>query len=147
MGAPSVGHEVRRKVLDALAVLAGYTLQLRTGLPDGRQPDVVRLSPRHRSLFIGDAKISEGPFQTWTCVRLCAYLRWFAVEVSRMGSDGVFAVCFASRMDVQGWCETLSRLAREVGSQDAVAESEDLGGGVRCAWIRVGTGTNEETTA
>ena len=143
VGAPGTRHEARRDTLHALAVLAGYTLELPAGFPDGRRPDVARLHAHRRSVFIGDAKDSEGPLGMWTRVRLLAYLRWFAAEVRRQGSDGVFVVCFGVRTDAQRWCDTLRLLAREVGLTAAGLGEEEFGEGFSCAWIRTGGNGND----
>src|SRR5438270_216755 len=97
MGAPSAPHEERRHVLDALAILTGYTVEL-PGLPDGRRPDVARMNARRRALFLGEAKDTETARRADTQIRLLEYARWLAAATPT-GSTCVLAVCFGRGSD------------------------------------------------
>lgn len=138
--APTSKHEARRDLLEAIAILAGYTLQVPAGLLGGREPDVVRFHPRHRSLFIGEAKDTESPLTTSSRIRLLVYMRWFAAEVTRNGSDGLFMLCVGSGMQAQQWCIGLSSLACEVGLGRVEVIVEYFGGGSSCVWFAFGGG-------
>jgi len=70
MGSPSVAHEVRVTCLDAIATIAGFTLEIPIPLPDGSIPDVIRMMPSRRALFIGEAKAAEAPDNHATLERL-----------------------------------------------------------------------------
>src|SRR5438552_4098414 len=109
MGAPSAPHEERRRVLDALAVLTGYTVEL-PSLPDGSRPDVARMNGRRRSLFLGEAKDTETARRTDTQIRLVEYARWLAAATTT-GSRGVLAVCFGRSADRARWVATLFTVA------------------------------------
>jgi len=106
-------HGFRVDFLDTLAVLAGCTENLKGQLPDGKQPDVLRVNRKHRTLFIGDAKDSETPNCQATRFRLFNYFRWLAVHMTKENTRGVFALCFGKAIEIHGWVETLTELAHE----------------------------------
>lgn len=94
VGRPTVLHEHRRHWLDAIAILEGFTLGLPV-LPDGSIPDVLRVDPRRRWLFVGEAKDTESPGSADTGARLHRYATWLAPN------GGVFAICHGG--DIAAW--------------------------------------------
>lgn len=73
--APSLIHETLVAHLETLGRLSGHSLPLDGRLPDGTRPDVVLADPDSRSLFLGDAKVSETGRNHGAAVRLRHYLR------------------------------------------------------------------------
>lgn len=71
---PSRSHETRRVLLQTIADVAGYRLEM--SLPDGRRPDVLRLHVARPGLFLGEAKHTEGPSDLCSVDRLRGYLDW-----------------------------------------------------------------------
>lgn len=69
---PSPAHEKRRLLLETVAMAAGFRLQLT--LPDGKRPDVLRLHVHGSSVFLGEAKHTEGPDDPRSCDRLHHYV-------------------------------------------------------------------------
>lgn len=111
MTAPSVAHERRAGVLDALAVLAGFSVEL-TCWPDGTRPDVLRADVARRRLFVGEAKETESPGRTDTAERLARYLGWVAAARADLA---YVAVCFGRHADRRGWIRLLEQLSRPAG--------------------------------
>lgn len=106
---PSHAHELRVAILDALAVLAGYTDRVASPPPNGGRPDVLRRDPGCSSIFIGEAKDTETPAPCDTAERLAVYLRFFAAAVRAGAPLPVFAVCV--RDEPAAW----RRLLLEIG--------------------------------
>lgn len=73
MSAPSEAHEDRVRVLETLAILAGFPSELWIG--QRLMPDVARYDPISWSLFVGDAKATETSGCAATRARLGAYVR------------------------------------------------------------------------
>jgi len=71
---PTRAHELRRTLLETVADAAGYCLTM--PLPDGRRPDVLRVHVDRKSLFVGEAKHTEGPHDLDSTDRLRHYLGW-----------------------------------------------------------------------
>src|SRR5438132_1514167 len=89
---PSRTHEYRRGVLDSLAILAGFEIELT--LPDGSRPDVARVSVQWSRVFLGDAKHSESPADEAVICRLRRYALW--LRGTHTGSTDVLALCHRS---------------------------------------------------
>lgn len=111
MTAPSVAHEQRAEVLDALAVLAGFSAELACW-PDGTRPDVLRADVARRRLFVGEAKATESPCRSDTAERLARYLAWVAAARADMT---YVAICFGRRDDRRGWIRLLERVSSPAG--------------------------------
>lgn len=131
-------HERRVEFLDTLAVLLGCEGTLGGTLPDGRRPDVLRIDPRRRVLFIGDAKHSETPGNRETQARLLRYLRWLLSHVEN-GGLGVFAVCFGKDPDIGRWTDTLTVLSSEVGLEQTRRGTEWFEPGLTVVWAEFGS--------
>src|SRR5579875_789477 len=130
IGRPGPVHEERVRTLEALATLAGFLTEL-PGLPDGRRPDVVRVCVRHRRLFLGEAKDSEGPGDQEALTRLMRYVAW-SQEAGRHGSALLVVCC--GRSSARRWASALTALAYEGGSPEA-AYTEPLGRDDALAWL------------
>lgn len=141
MGRPSDDHEARRELLDAIAILAGFTLTFPGALPDGRRPDVLRVSLTRSGLFVGDAKATESPGNSDTVARLLAYARWIdAAARGRSHPVAVLAVCVPGRHATQGWTRALELVAHEAGLPLPLIEATALGswGLVSCScWFPI----------
>jgi len=110
MSAPSHEHEERRALLDSIAILAGFTMPLSSGLPDGARPDVLRCAPAHRALFMGEAKHSESAGNTNAFLRLARYSSWLlACDLV------VLAVCARTPREARQWSEAVRRLIATYG--------------------------------
>ncbi len=82
---PSRAHEARRALLQTIAEAAGYHLEM--WLPDGRRPDVLRVHLDRPSVFLGEAKHTEGPWDVDSVDRLRHYLGWLvALRQRELGS-------------------------------------------------------------
>jgi len=129
-------HKQRQEFLDCLAILTGYEVELTTGFPDGRYPDVLRIDQSRQRLFIGDAKDSESPGCLDTQARLLAYFRWLSVHVVGRGGQGMVAICFGDVGHAPGWIATLEALAKEAGVGHMVSGVDYFGPGFVVAWSR-----------
>ena len=115
--APSRTHETRRVLLETIADAAGYRLGM--SLPDGR-PDVLRLHVDRPSLFLGEAKHTEGPQDFKSADRLRHYLDWL-VPLCQPAVGGVLAIAHPRGLgrpwrDRVDWlCQDL-KIERVVGS-------------------------------
>jgi hypothetical protein len=131
MSAPSMEHEDRRRMLDAMAILAGFSVCLGS-LPDQSRPDVLRLAPATKTVLFGEAKATEHPFCRETLVRLTRYALWARAAVGARGSS-VIAICSPSIL-ARGWATTL----RGIGSELAVHATHRIAfdvGGAAVAWV------------
>jgi hypothetical protein len=127
---PGPVHEGRVRTLEALATLAGFLTAV-PHLPDGRTPDVVRISTSRRGLFLGEAKASEGPGDREALARLARYVIWWE-QADRKG-PALLVVC-CDQLDRERWASVLSALAAEV-NHPAVAQAASLGGDDAIAWL------------
>lgn len=106
-------HSRRQRILDAMAMLCGFTLETIPSLPDGTRPDVLRLHPCHGGAFLGDAKDTETPGNQETQVRLAQYAGW-ASSIQRSGKPVVVALCVPPRRGAcPGWLKLLVELSHE----------------------------------
>lgn len=128
-------HEDRRRALDALAVLAGFRRRL-ARLPDGTVPDVLRVDPPGRGLFVGDAKHSESPERVDTYLRLRGYACWIRARQSDVGRNGraTLALCVPADQAIAGWVRVLTDLADDVGLLPGVTRRQDLSGQESLVW-------------
>ncbi|MFC1678653.1 hypothetical protein ACFL2T_00335 [Elusimicrobiota bacterium] len=135
---PVVGHHDRRVAeLKTLGALLGCHEDIGNQLPDGRRPDVVRLSHSKRLLFIGDAKDTESPGSRASQARLEAYLSWMRANVAS-GARGLMVICYGRRTDTEGWLSTLTTLADECGIEVQDAGTETFGPGLWITWLYMG---------
>lgn len=146
MSRPSDAHERRAAALATLAALAGCRQGLRSALPDGCRPDVLRYSSAKRLLFIGDAKATETPGCRATRARLRRYLRWLRAHASA-GGIGVFALCFGREDDADGWLRAVARLARLEGLALHALDLDPLAPDVWLVWAAVGRGAQADRAA
>lgn len=86
MGAPSLLHETRVADLETLATLALFTAPVY--LPWRLRPDVARVSPAGRALFLGDAKATE----TAGCAATFTRLRWYATGLPSVEPELEYAL-------------------------------------------------------
>lgn len=126
-------HEKRRKLLDSIATLAGYKVELAHGLPDGCRPDVLRINPQERGLFIGEAKNCEPPSNLSTRVRLYAYFRWLLIHTVD-GGGGILAICFGNVRDTIGWTYNFNTMANEAGVPFNSIHTTKVGPGLLIIW-------------
>jgi hypothetical protein len=106
VSAPSQEHEDRRELLEAIAVLAGFSVRTRLG--PGLEPDVVRVDLQRRRLFVADAKATEQPHESATSKRFERYVhearRW-----SRAGFVVTLAICHGGDHRAAMWRDFLAR--------------------------------------
>lgn len=127
---PGPVHEGRVRTLETLATLAGFLTAV-PRLPDGRTPDVVRISTSCRGLFLGEAKASEGPGDREALARLARYVIWWQ-QACRKG-PALLVVC-CDQLDRRRWASVLSALAAEV-NEPIMAQAELLGRDDAIAWL------------
>lgn len=106
-------HRDRVHVLDTLALLAGFDASVAV-LPDGRLPDVIRVSFRPAGLFIGDAKHADSPRSVESYLRLRRYLCWGETFLRRSGRRLVVALATPTH-GMPEWRTLLLALADDVG--------------------------------
>src|SRR3954453_3070266 len=82
---PGPTHQALVTDLETLALLSGHAVTLAPRLPDHRRPDVMRVNPCARSLFLGEAKSTEPPSAHPSQLRLNAYLDWVEGHVCAGG--------------------------------------------------------------
>lgn len=109
---PSPEHEWRVDLLRSLASLTGHVYELTGPLPDGSIPDVVMVSLRSGSVFVGDGKATEGPRDSASQARIYKYFDWIVAQVRR-GGRATFAICSPSLEDALGWSSLLEEVAHE----------------------------------
>lgn len=112
---PSRAHEERRLLLETVAMAAGFRLQLT--LPDGRRPDVLRLHMHGSSVFLGEAKHTEGPNDLRSCDRLRHYVDWLNRFRDRRGV--LLAVAHPRGLGDR-WRDQVAWLCEEFGLQESV---------------------------
>lgn len=120
---PSRSHEVRRVLLETVADVAGYRLEFR--LPDGKRPDVLRLHVDRAGLFLGEAKHTEGPFETCSVDRLRAYLDWL-VPLWRQNVRCLLAIAHPRGLgrawrDRVGWLFQEAQIDGLIGSKEVTS--------------------------
>ena len=113
---PSHAHEERRQGLETIAMAAGYRLEMR--FPGGKRPDVLRLHTQGSSVFLGEAKHTEGPSDLHSVDRLRHYLDWL-VGFSRRKGRIVLAVAHARGLGDR-WRDRVAWLCEEVCIEGAV---------------------------
>jgi hypothetical protein len=106
-------HRDRMRLLDTLALLAGFNTRL-AGFPDGRAPDVVRVSFRSAGLFVGDAKHADSPHSVETYLRVRRYVCWGEMFLRRPGRRLVVALATPTPNALE-WLRLLVALADDVG--------------------------------
>lgn len=107
---PSHSHEVRRILLETMAGIAGYHLKLR--LQERRQPDVLRLHVGRESVFLGEAKHTEGPSNLGSVDRLRVYLDWL-LPLCSPGTGGILAIAHPRGLG-QPWRQRVDWLLKGV---------------------------------
>lgn len=106
-------HRDRTRLLDTLALLAGFDASVAV-LPDGRVPDVVRISFRPAGLFIGDAKHADQPGSADTYLRLRRYACWGDAFLARPNRFLTIALATPAT-SAADWLRLLLDLADDVG--------------------------------
>ena len=135
-GGPGIDHEKRKELLDTIALLSGYDKDYNKSLPDGTQPDVLRLDSRCGSIFLGEAKDTESPGCTATFIRLSNYMNWFRLITNkRRGST--FVVCFGDESHALGWKTNISLLAKKAGFIDFRVECKKIGDEAIFIWLKL----------
>jgi len=111
MGAPSIDHEARVATLQAIATLAGFHQNASRELESLGHPDVMRLSPQCKGLFVGDGKATETPGNRATIARLSRYsellVRWHAAT----GAPVILCVAFTHPSHSRAWEAAFQRLS------------------------------------
>ena len=119
-------HDQRSRILESIATLSGFDLRGLGRLPDGRKPDVLRISESSGAVFLGEAKDTEKPNNKDTVRRLFLYMLWFKV-ISSHQFGSIFAICFGEENHAPGWTRTLRLIADEVGMTNYELKFADVG--------------------
>lgn len=142
MGRPSPRHESRVDILNAVAVLAGFTAPSR--IADDLTPDVVRLDLRHRRLFVADAKETETPGTRHTQDRLSAYV--VAVKAWLLAEYTVrLAICHGDYGSTGLWLALLRTAARDAALQPSEGSSTILDRDNVLCWVDLSAGPQAGT--
>ena len=128
-------HQMRVDVLDTVARLAGFTENLHGRLPDGRMPDVLRTALPSRSVFLGDAKATETPWDPGTRRRLARYMSWMRRNCLAWGPGGVFALCVGPEVDALYWALLIEELTRATGLEATAARCRALDPSTVVVWV------------
>ncbi len=137
---PGIEHERRKEMLETIATLSGYDKDFSGRLPDGTQPDVLRVDPLCGSIFLGEAKDTEAPGCAETFGRLSNYMSWFRLLTGeKRGST--FVVCFGEESHENGWKNMLSDLAEKVGFVDFKVETIEVEEQAFFVWVKLGQRT------
>jgi len=113
--APTRKHETLRDLLEDVAVLAGFCVRVEPPLDSGKRPDVLRVRPRDRLLFLGEAKSTETPGCAETRARLFSYMRWIHGVITPTVTAAVIVIAFPHRVSADTWAAALRGLAKEAG--------------------------------
>ena len=134
MSSPSAEHEERVRLLEAVAVLAGFTSSIAFDPP--LEPDVFRIDFARRSVFVGDAKATETTGCEATKARLTQYAHaarsWCAV-----GADAVLAIAHGQPHQAEGWRNMLQDVVAVAGLRVAAGATTYLDQGCLLAWVYV----------
>lgn len=103
-------------MLETIAMLTGYRLQGR--FPGRKLPDVLRLHTQGSSVFLGEAKHTEGPNNLHSVDRLRQYLDWLDRFRNRGGAV-VLAVAHQRGLENR-WQDRVAWLCEEVGIADSI---------------------------
>lgn len=128
---PGELHEARVEMLGALATLCGYE-DGPDVLPDGTRPDVLRVRPQDRSLFIGEAKATETAGNRETFERLSHYASVLG-EWTRSGHDGVLALAVEAQTAFE-WVRTLRALVSSLSPSPASTRVDFLDEDTAVVW-------------
>src|SRR5688572_5524744 len=109
VGRPTQLHEDRKSALDTLATLCGFTQDLAGSFPDGKRPDVLKVSIARRAIFIGEAKATESAHSAEVAARLTNYLLWLRAAPR----DSAIALGVGWE-HISSWAATVDRLAKEL---------------------------------
>jgi hypothetical protein len=114
-GAAGEEHERLKKELDQWAVLQGYSKAYRA-LPDGGEPDVLRVNPSKVLLFLGDAKDAENETSSRrdTLLRIQGYLGEYAALLETF-KGGVIAIATNNEDAANNWVGALNLLTKAAG--------------------------------
>jgi len=134
MSSPSPEHEARVRLLEAVAVLAGFTGTVAFEPP--LEPDVFRVDFHRRRVFVGDAKATETTGAQATKARLARYAR-AARSWRDGGADVVLAVAHGQPRQAREWLDAVQEVAGAAGLETARAAISDLYGDCLLAWIYV----------
>jgi hypothetical protein len=130
-----VSHEARAQILEALALLSGFTAyEVSTALDVGR-PDVLRSDPRCGAFFIGEAKDTETPGRTDTRERLSGYVAFLARAITAGLRGSVFAVCVTDGRVVDEWVALLGALCLDAALEPTIEIRRVPAGGV-VLWVK-----------
>lgn len=120
---PTRAHESRRTLLETVADTAGYRLPM--PLPDGRRPDVLRVHVDRASLFVGEAKHTEGPYDLASTDRLRHYVSWVAPLWTR-GVGNILAVAHPSGLE-RPWRDRMDWLCQDLAAEHVVGSAPVTG--------------------
>ena len=120
---PTRAHESRRTLLETVADAAGYRLTM--PLPDGRRPDVLRIHVDRASLFLGEAKHTEGPQDLDSSDRLRHYLGWLVPSCERTVGN-ILAVAHPSGLG-RLWRVRMDWLCQELTPERVVGSAAVTG--------------------
>lgn len=114
-------HTRRTSLLDSVAIRIGYMWVL-ASFPDGSRPDVLRGAYRYSSrgrmlssIFIGEAKATEGPNDADAVRRLAGYMEWVKGFLAYPFRGVTLAMCFDGMRASSSWKGVVVRLSVECG--------------------------------
>jgi hypothetical protein len=132
---PTAEHERRVALLEDLATLAGFYAEAPRFTVRG-VPDVLRISPRSKNLFICDAKDTETPGNLQTQLRLLRYMV-DAREYATSGRSVLFGVCTRTANNFGAWPKNIRMLAAGASISSVQIESLYLGSGFQFIYFDV----------
>lgn len=112
----SAEHKRLVRVLETYADECGYTADGTDVLDIPEIPDVVQFNDAKEMLFVGDAKVSDGPDVPNTLKQIDGYFAAFlkAIQAGR-SKGGIIAIAVSDANAVQPWQTSLDRLAVKHG--------------------------------
>jgi hypothetical protein len=134
MSAPSPEHEERVRVLEAVAMLAGFTGAIAFNPP--LEPDVFRVDFKRHRVFVGDAKATETAGSHATKARLMRYAR-ATLSWCAGGADAVLAVAHSQPHHSHEWLDALEEVVARAGLWPSAAGTSLLDQGCVLAWVEV----------
>ncbi|HPS31188.1 MAG TPA: hypothetical protein PLZ43_13100 [bacterium] len=113
---PSPEHERLRNCLVNFAIRLGCSIKCNK-LSDDKFPDVLRITPNRRYLFLGDAKVSENETarREETVEKIKGYIKEFVEISSRKGIRGKIAIATDNIDAAYDWSNKLTILTTIAG--------------------------------
>lgn len=132
---PSDCHERRRVLLEAVADIAGYSLDFR--FLNGKRPDVLRLHLNRSGIFLGEAKHTEQPSNLDSTDRLRIYFD-SVLQLAQNDLKCIIAVAHRPAL-TKSWLNRLNWLCHDT-PMHSLSTSTTISANTSVTFLTVGIG-------